>query len=334
VNAGPVEDPAATIAPTVDRARPPVGRLAPSPSGALHLGHARSFLAAWWSVRSRGGRVLLRLEDLDGQRCSAEHAERARLDLRWLGLDWDGETVQSADLGPYTAAVDALLARGAAYPCVCSRRAIESQLSAPHGADSERPYPGTCRGRYASLAAAEAESGLPAGVRLRVPPGRFTLLDDLRGPHSAEPGAETGDFLLLRRDGAIAYQLAVVVDDGRQGVTEVVRGDDLLPSAARQALLQRALGLPHPVWRHLPLVVDEQGRRLSKRDGDLSLSSLREAGVDARRVVGWAAASLGQGSAGDELRSAAEYGERFTWSRVPTRPVAFDPRLIERWRTP
>jgi len=272
----------------------PTTRLAPSPTGLLHLGHARSFLAAWWFARARGGRVVMRVEDLDGARCRPEWADAALRDLEWLGLDWDGAPlVQSDDLEPYHAAVERLLAAGDAYPCVCTRRQIEGALDAPHAAGTELRYPGTCRGRFASRAAAEASSGRVAGVRFAVSPGVRAVDDLLLGRIEAEPDAECGDFLVLRRDGAIAYQLAVVVDDARQGVDLVVRGDDLVPSTLRQALLQDALDLPHPAWLHTSLVLDATGARLSKRGGARSLAELREAGVDPRRIVGWAAASLG-----------------------------------------
>jgi glutamyl-tRNA synthetase len=271
-----------------------VGRLAPSPTGPLHLGHARSFLAAWWSARSAGGRILLRSEDLDLQRCKPEF-ERAQIqDLKWLGLDWDGPLLrQSDDLQPYLQALKRLEESGAVYACVCTRKEIEEAIDAPHGAGDERRYLGTCRGRFKSRQEAEYQTGLPAGLRLRVPAGPLETVDRLRGPQRFDTSQECGDFLLLRRDGGIAYQLAVVVDDARQGVTQVVRGDDLLPSAVRQELLYRAFGWRVPDWYHLPLVLASDGRRLSKRAGDAGLSAWREHGRDPRELVGWCAQSLG-----------------------------------------
>ncbi|MEZ5976756.1 MAG: tRNA glutamyl-Q(34) synthetase GluQRS [Planctomycetota bacterium] len=290
---------------------PPTTRLAPSPTGLLHLGHARSFLAAWWCARSEGGRVVLRIEDLDTGRSRPEFTDAARRDLEWLGLDWDGpELVQSEDLAPYHDAARRLLERGDAFACVCSRRDVLEALDAPHAADTELRYPGTCRDRFTSVQDAEHRTGATAGVRLRVPEGRFAIRDEFAGRFEADPAREVGDFLLLRRDGAVSYQLAVVVDDARQGVDLVVRGDDLLPSAVRQALLQRALGLPHPRWLHLPLVTDADGNRLSKRAGAQALSTLRERGVDPRLVADWAARSLGL--AGDAARATArEWLPRF-----------------------
>lgn len=274
--------------------RQDVGRLAPSPTGLLHLGHARTFLIAWWRARSVGARLLMRLEDLDGPRAKPEMAEAALRDLAWLGLDWDGPAyVQSTGLAELSAAATQLERAGLAYACVCTRGDVRAAQSAPQQGDSEPRYPGTCRGRFASLAAAEAETGKSAGLRLRVANGTSVVNDLLLGARSFDVQAETGDFLVAKRDGAPAYQLAVVVDDARQGVTEVVRGEDLLQSAARQQLLQHALGLPGVRYCHVPLVLDEQGRRLAKRHDDLSLSELRAGGTDPRAVVAWAARTCG-----------------------------------------
>jgi len=304
-------------------AEEPVGRLAPSPTGRLHVGHARSFLLAWWSARSQGGRVLLRVEDIDRARAKPSLVDDALRDLEWLGLDWDGAALyQSADDAPYAAALETLLDSGRAFACVCSRRAIEAAQSAPHASDGELPYPGTCRDRFAHVAEAEASCGSSAGVRLRVAPGAVVVEDELRGSKSFDVAAEVGDFLLARRDGVWAYQLAVVVDDARQGVSEVVRGDDLWSSAARQALLQDALELPRPRWSHVPLVVDAQGRRLAKRDADLSLTSLREAGVDARALVAWVAQSIGLSS--EPRCDARELLDGFELAKIPLEPVVFD----------
>jgi glutamyl-tRNA synthetase len=279
----------------------PVGRLAPSPTGLLHLGHARTFLCAWWSARSRGGRVLMRIEDLDGPRAERRFADAALRDLEWLGLDWDGApSVQSEHLERFDAAVAALLEAGKAYPCVCTRGDLRTAQSAPHAGDSEPRYHGTCRGRFASLAEAERVSGRPAGVRLQVPDGPITFTDAVAGEVTFDVAATVGDFLIARRGGGAAYQLAVVVDDAAEGVTEVVRGDDLLASTARQRHLQDALGLPYPAYTHVALVTDEHGARLAKRADALSLAELRARGVDPRAIVGWAAESLGL-AAGEHL---------------------------------
>ncbi len=272
----------------------PVGRLAPSPTGRLHLGHARTFLCAWWSARSRGGRVLMRLEDLDASRSKARFGDAALRDLEWLGLDWDGApSVQSAHLERFAGAVERLFAAGHAYACVCTRGDLRTAQNAPHAGDRELHYPGTCRDRFPSLAAAERVSGRAAGVRLRVPAGTVTFHDAVAGEQCVDVSAEVGDFLIARRGGAPAYQLAVVVDDAAEGVTEVVRGDDLLPSTARQWHVHAALGLARPSYAHLALVTDGRGERLAKHAASLSLEELRARGADPRAVVTWAAASLG-----------------------------------------
>jgi glutamyl-tRNA synthetase len=292
----------------------PVGRLAPSPTGLLHLGHARSFLLAWWQVRASGGVMRLRIEDLDRDRSRPEWIETCVRDLEWLGLDWDGEPLlQSSDTSAMERACDSLLAAGRAYPCVCSRAEIAA-LSAPHAGDLEPRYPGTCRGKWQSLAQARAATGKDAGVRLLVADGEIEIDDGVAGRVRCDVQREVGDFLIRRRDGAFAYQLAVVVDDSRTGVDTILRGADLLPSAARQWHVQTALELPHPRWFHVPLVVDESGERLAKRRGDLALSHLREIGVDPRAVVAWAARVSGQGAI--ERARAREVLERFDLSRL------------------
>lgn len=305
----------------------PVGRLAPSPTGLLHLGHARSFLLAWWHARAAGGRIALRIEDLDRERVRPGMIDRTLADLEWLGLDWDGpHELQSAGLQRIDAAARELTERGLAYPCVCTRADLRAAASAPHQDDREARYPGTCRGRFASLAEARRATGRDPGLRFAVEPGAIALVDEFVGAFESDVAAEVGDFLIARRDGAPAYQLAVVVDDARQGVTEVVRGDDLLPSTARQWHLQRALGLPHPRWIHVPLVLDANGRRLAKRADDLSLFALRERGVDPRAVVAWAAQSAGMPAT--ERVSARDALELFALERLPRGPVRVTPETL------
>ena len=233
---------------------------------------------------------------------------------------------QSDDLAPYEAAVEQLLEQGQAFACTCSRQEILAARSAPHTGDTEIHYPGTCRDRWPSAPAAEAATGRPAGVRFRVPDEQVEILDGRVGAYRGRPAQQCGDFLLLRRDAVISYQLAVVVDDARQAITEVVRGDDLLDSTLRQSQLQDALGLPHPSWFHLPLVNDQQGRRLSKRDGAIELAELRASGVAPAQIIRWAAVSLGIPAgdvrASDALRPSAaeqiaELTPAFLWERVP-----------------
>ena len=305
----------------------PVGRLAPSPTGLLHLGHARTFLLAFWHVRARAGRLLMRMEDLDGPRSEMRFADAALADLEWLGLEWDGEPfVQSSQLLRLNAAVAALIEAGKAYPCVCSRGDIRSAQSAPHTDSPEPRYPGTCRGRYASFAEAERVSGRAAGARLLVPEGSITIEDGVAGSSTWDVARDVGDFLIAKRDKAPAYQLAVVVDDHAQGVNEVLRGADLLASAARQWHVQNALALPHPAWFHVPLVTDESGRRLAKREADLSLAELRAAGTDPRAIVAWAGRSAGI-DVGDRV-TATEVTPRFELAALPKEPVLLEPELL------
>ncbi|TAJ17212.1 MAG: tRNA glutamyl-Q(34) synthetase GluQRS [Planctomycetota bacterium] len=306
---------------------PPTTRLAPSPTGPLHLGHARSFLLAWLHARSRSGRILLRIEDLDRERCKPHFTSLALADLAWLGLDWDGEPhIQSADTAPLESALAQLTSQGDAYPCLCSRAEIAANVarspSAPHAGD-ELYYPGTC---------GKLTLRLPADVvpawRFRCPDEEVSFNDELAGPQRFHPSREVGDFAIARRDGAIAYQLAVVVDDARAGVDEIVRGADLLPSTARQILLQRALGLPHPRWWHLPLVVGDDGKRLAKRDGGFALAELRARGVDPRAVVAWALASSGLDA--PERVTAAEACGGFELARIARASARFGAAELER----
>jgi len=298
-----------------------VGRLAPSPTGHLHLGHARSFLVAWWHARSRGGRIVLRIEDLDVERVKPGMLDATLRDLEWLGLDWDGEPwIQSHGQSQIEQAATSLLERGLAYPCTCTRKEVAAAQSAPHAGETIARYPGTCRGKWRTLAEAELATGRPAALRFVVREGPVEIVDEILGARSFDVARDAGDFPIYRRAGMPAYQLAVVVDDARQSVTEVVRGDDLLESCARQALLQEALGLPRPRWWHVPLVTDAAGRRLAKRSDDVALERLRAAGTDPRRVVGWVARR--SGIEAQEDASAAELAPAFSMSRLPREPVA------------
>jgi glutamyl-tRNA synthetase len=309
-----------------DAVVPVTGRLAPSPTGALHLGNARTFLLAWLSARSRGGRVSLRIEDIDGPRVKPEATAAAIEDLRWLGLDWDGEVVvQSMRLRTYSAAAERLVAAGLAYPCVCTRKEVEDAASAPHEGDAAAPndgavYPGTCRGKFASLTDAKARTGRDAALRMRVDVEEVPFDDRFCG---AQRGAIRGDFVVQKRDGGPAYQLAVVVDDAAFGVTEVVRADDLLPSTPRQLLLYRALSLRPPSFAHVPLVVGHDGLRLAKRHGDTSLRHLRERGASAEALVGFLARSCGLRATAAPC-SARDLVDGFDLARVTKGPVRGD----------
>jgi glutamyl-tRNA synthetase len=296
-----------------------VGRLAPSPTGALHLGNARTFLLAWLQVRSRGGTLLLRIEDIDGPRIKSGAIEQTIDDLRWLGLDWDGEVVvQSERLPRYRAAAERLLADGRVYACVCTRSEIEEAASAPHEAALDGPvYPGTCRGRFADVDAARRATGREPALRFRVEVDAVPFADGFAGP---QPGRIAGDFVVHKRDGGPAYQLAVVVDDAAQGVTEVLRADDLLPSTPRQLLLYQALELPPPRFVHVPLVVGPDGRRLAKRHGDTSLRWFRQQGVGAERVLGHVASLCGLLPRGAACR-ARDLLADYRLERLPRAPV-------------
>lgn len=238
---------------------------------------------------------MLRTEDLDASRADARLVDSARRDLEWLGLDWDEEHLQTETLERLNSAVRALVDSGRAYPCVCSRGDIKRAQSAPHAGDFREVYPGTCRGRFRSVAEAERVSGKPAGVRFLVTPGVVSFQDRVAGTCSQDVASEVGDFLIAKRDGDPAYQLAVVVDDHAQGVTQVVRGDDLLDSTPRQIQLHEALGYPPPAYAHVSLVVDDAGRRLAKRADSLSLAALRDQGVRPEQVIGWIAETAGMG---------------------------------------
>jgi glutamyl-tRNA synthetase len=236
-------------------------------------------------------RVVLRLEDLDLGRVKHGAHEECLTDLRWLGLDWDGDPlVQSADLAPYHAALEALAARGLVFRCDRSRAEIRNAASAPHAEDGESRYPPELRPPPPWPRSVERWE---ANHRLRVDEGVEPVADELLGRRAFDPGLEAGDLVVWTKLGVPAYQLAVVVDDARQGVTDVVRGDDLLSSAARQQLIARHLGVPHARWWHLPLVYGTDGKRLAKRSGSHSLAALRAEGVAPERVVGWCASSLG-----------------------------------------
>lgn len=252
-----------------------VGRLAPSPSGEMHLGNAFSALLAWLGARSAGGRVLLRLEDLDRPRCPAKYAYGVMEDLAWLGLDWDNDPVwQSQRDDFYAQQIQALADQGLVYPCYCSRKELHAvtEASAPHG--RAPVYTGRCRDLTAAQREALEAQGRRPALRARAPERVYGLTDGLQGPFAADLAREVGDFILRRSDGLYAYQLAVVADDGAMGVNQVVRGRDLLASTPQQLWLQEALGLPHPAYYHVPLLLAPDGRRLSKREGDLSLRAL------------------------------------------------------------
>ncbi|MCS6976150.1 MAG: tRNA glutamyl-Q(34) synthetase GluQRS [Gemmatales bacterium] len=312
---------------TVERCRSSVvGRLAPSPTGAQHVGNARTYLIAWLSARSRSGRVVLRIEDIDSPRVKPGAAEQALEDLRWLGLDWDdGPILQTPRLPLYQAALDKLKAAERVYPCTCTRADIERAASAPHLDHEGPPYPGTCAHRRAADAAVLERTGQRFAWRFRSEPGPFRFEDAFLGAVTV-PAELCGDFVVWKSAGTPAYQLAVVVDDAAMGVTEVIRGDDLVPSTPRQLQLYRALALTPPRFCHVPLVVGPDGRRLAKRHGDTRLSTLRQAGVRAEELIGYLAHSCGWLDRPRPI-SARELIPRFDLRTIPRQPLVF----TERW---
>ena len=265
------------------------GRLAPSPTGSQHVGNARTYLIAWLSARSQGGTVRLRVEDIDVWRNKPHAVEELQTDLRWLGLDWDGDIeIQSHHLPRHEAMLAELQRQELVYPCTCSRKEIELAASAPH-AEHEGPiYPGTCADRCVS----DAQKLKNYAWRFRVNQVP-AFVDRFAGTVQLTREAIGGDFVVWRSFAVPAYQLAVVADDNALSVTEVIRGDDLLTSTPRQILLYQAMGWPVPSFAHLPLVVGDDGRRLAKRHGDTRLSALRDNGMSAERLLGLLAWSCG-----------------------------------------
>jgi glutamyl-tRNA synthetase len=288
-----------------------VGRFAPSPSGKMHLGNLFSFLMAWCSVRAAGGELVLRMEDLDPQRTSAEFAAGIRRDLLRFGLDWDREVpCQSSRNAAYDEAFSKLEALGLIYPCYCSRAEVHA-ASAPHLGQSEFVYAGTCRDLTPAQRAAKTR--LPAW-RLRVPAEEWTVHDGLQGDYTELLSRDCGDFVVRRADGIYAYQLAVVVDDADNGVTQVVRGRDLLASTPRQLYLFSLLGKPAPEYIHVPLLLAPDGRRLSKRDGDLDLDTLLGR-FTPEEIIGALAHAAGLLDRKESI-SAPELASVFDWRRV------------------
>ncbi len=302
----------------------PIGRLAPSPTGGLHVGHARTFLAAWLAARHRGGKMILRIEDLDASRVRPGLAQAAIEDLLWLGLDWDeGPDVGGPD-GPYTqsergnvyaAALQRLIEANLVYPCHCTRADLARLASAPHADDDQPVIVCQCRARHATAADTLRERNIPFAWRFRVPDRTVAWSDACAGPITLNPAA-SGDFIVARSSGEFGYQLAVVVDDASMGVNQVVRGDDLIPSTPRQLLIYEALELEPPNFAHLPLVLDERGKRLAKRDSSLKLATLRRAGVSADAMRDLLASSLG-------LTGAQNWLEDFRFDTIPREPWRF-----------
>ncbi len=304
------------------------GRFAPSPTGRLHLGNARTAFLAWLQARAAGGRFLLRIEDLDRARSRAEYVEDLLRDLEYLGLTWDEEPIfQSRRAGSYQAALADLLKLGRTYECFCSRAEIAQAASAPHGADDDGPpYPGTCARLEEAAAAPRRRQQTPAW-RFRVRPGVVELVDKVRGPFRQDVASAVGDFVVQRNDGGASYQLAVVVDDAHSGISDVLRGDDLLASTPRQLQLYEALGLSAPAFAHVPLLVEPNGQRLAKRQGFFAITELRLHRVPAERVIGLLASWSGLG---DEEAPASDWVHHFRLEAIPRGPVPVSEELVKR----
>ena len=301
----------------------PAGRFAPTPSGRMHLGNVFAALLAWLSVRSRDGEMVLRMEDLDTQRTSADFAQVLREDLRWLGLDYDRETPpQSQRTEAYDEAFRILEEKGLLYPCYCTRSQLHS-VNAPHLSDGTYVYPGTCRHLTREQ---RASFGRKPAWRVTVPDKVWQIKDWVQGEYSLNLSTDCGDMVVRRADGVYVYQLAVTVDDGEAGVTEVVRGMDLLSSAPRQMYLQEQLGLPHPDYAHVPMLLAPDGRRLSKRDRDLDLGELRKR-VTAEQLIGTLAYSAGIIDMCKPI-SAGELAKEFTWDKVKGDSIYLDASIF------
>ena len=299
-----------------------VGRFAPTPSGRMHLGNVFAGLLAWLSVKSREGIMVLRMEDLDTQRTSAEFAEILRSDLTWLGLIWDVETPpQSSRSAVYDGYFEILRDKGLLYPCYCTRSQLHS-VNAPHLSDGTYVYPGTCRELK------EPPAGRQPSWRVRVPDRIWELTDKVQGYYRENLATDCGDFVVRRADGVYVYQLAVTVDDGEAGVTEVVRGMDLLSSAPRQMYLQELFGFHHPEYGHVPMLMAPDGRRLSKRDKDLDLGILRQK-MQPEELIGILAHAAGL-TEKREAVSAFELAREFTWDKVKKEDIYIDPEAFLR----
>ena len=295
---------------------PVVGRFAPTPSGRMHLGNVFAALIAWASVRSRNGEMVLRMEDLDTQRTSDEYAAILRDDLAWLGLDYDRETpAQSRRSAVYDGYFEKLRELGLLYPCYCTRSQLHG-VNAPHLSDGTYVYPGTCRNL------AQPPKDRKPAWRVMVPDRIWELEDKVQGHYALNLATDCGDMVVRRADGVYVYQLAVTVDDGEAGVTEVVRGMDLLSSAPRQMYLQELFGFPHPEYGHVPMLLAPDGRRLSKRDRDLDLGELRKR-VTPEQLIGTLAFAAGLIDK-KEAVSARELAGEFSWEKLKGDSIYLD----------
>lgn len=327
-----------TIRSMNDHGRTIRGRFAPSPTGAIHLGNVWTALLAWLDARQRGGAFVLRIEDLDPDRSRSQFAAQLLHDLRWLGLDWDegpdvggsyAPYVQDQRRTRYAAALESLTARGLTYECFCTRAEVRAVASAPHGIERREHCPNDCW----TLSVADREQRVAAGrkpcIRIRMPdqptPIRFT--DLCRGPQAEDVARAAGDFVLRRADGVHAYQLAVVVDDGAMAISHVIRGADLLESTARQIWLHHLLGYDPPQFGHAPLLIDQDGQRLSKRHASLAIAALRAAGRRPTAIIGWLAHRAGLIPTLTDVHPAELLGA-LDLAALPRVPIQIDTALL------
>ena len=322
------------------------GRFAPSPTGALHIGNARTALLAWLHARAAGGSIVMRVEDLDFGRVRPGIVEAQLADLRWLGLDWDegpdaggphAPYVQSERVALYEDALRRLARDGHLFACGCSRRDIAAAASAPHAGEEGPRYSGMCRHHAVPADAVSLTHWAVSerALRFRVDQAdeEVCFEDGVQGRACFRPATDAGDFVVRRKDGVAAYQLAVVVDDAAMEISHVVRGGDLLGSTARQILLFRALGLPVPRYAHVPLMLGADGVRLAKRHGAVSLAELRGAGVAPERVVGWLASTCGLAEPREQVRP-ADLVARFSTAVVAAEPTVVTGASLAALRTP
>ncbi len=320
--------------PTSDTQSPCRGRFAPSPTGRIHLGNAWTALLAWLDARQRGGAFVLRIEDLDPDRSRPHHTEHLLHDLRWLGLDWDEGPDVGGPYAPYqqdrrresyAAALERLKALDLVYPCYCTRADMRAAASAPHGNASRESCPNRCARLTARERAARESSGRRPALRIRTPDAPTTIaFEDLsHGPIREDVTQAAGDFVIRRADGVHAYQLAVVVDDGAMRITHVVRGADLLDSTARQIWLHRLLGFTPPRFGHVPLLIDQQGNRLSKRHAALAIAELRAAGRRPTEIIGWLAHRAGLMQTPEDVHPRELIG-LLDWTRLPRHDIVID----------
>lgn len=304
-----------------------LGRFAPTPSGRLHLGNLFCCLLAYLSAKAAGGEMCLRVEDLDRDRSRQEYIRQMFADLAWLGITWEGEVVyQSRRDAFYESCLEKLEKQGLVYPCFCTRAQLHA-ATAPHGLDGEPIYPGTCRSLSREERLEKGKTRKPA-LRLQVKGETISFIDGHFGFYSQNLEKDCGDFILRRSDGIFAYQLAVVADDGDMGITQVVRGRDLLSSTPRQLYLYRLLGMEPPAFYHTPLLLSPEGKRLAKRDNALGVQALQDRGITGEQVTGFLACAAGLLEKPEPL-SPAELVPFFSWDKVPREDVRLPKEILD-----